>query len=124
MVSGQRWIHSKGVFDSCESDDSWDAPIYDFNFDSKYLIEMRGLPWSATKNDVKHFFKNVSILNDINGIHFILDEKSIKNGRALVQLEGLQDLKVALKCHKQHMDNRYIEGLTFLYAFNICINSK
>lgn len=106
------WIYAKakGAYDS---DDSWEPSIRDFNFDSKYLIEVRGLPWSATKEDVKDFFHNVTILNGLNGIHFILEEKHLKNGRAFVQLEQYNDLVLALKFNRKSMDDRYVEGIFF-----------
>lgn len=114
---GNKWITVRGRSDSDRS--SWNAAIDDFNYDSKFLIEVRGLPWSATKQEVSDFFANVSILNGLNG--FIVDEKNYKNGRAYIQIEQLKDYMLALKYHKHHMDDRYVEGtveLTTSYKSN------
>lgn len=105
---GYKWINVRGRRDSENS--SWNCSEHDFNYDSKFLVEVRGLPWSATKQDVSDFFKNVNILNGLNGIHFIVDEKNIRSGRAYIQIEQLRDYMLALKCHNNHMDDRFIEG--------------
>lgn len=85
---------------------------------------MRGLPWSATKEDVKDFFHNVTILNGLNGIHFILEEKHLKNGRAFVQLEQYCDLVSALKYNRKSMNDRYIEGIIWLLNILNKFNAK
>lgn len=103
---------SENVFDwnlfgknSSSSDDSADG----FNYDSKYLIEVKGLPRTATRQDISDFFNNMSILNGLYGIHFLFDIDIQESGRAYVQLENLKDFQTALKQQKC-MDNCHIEG--------------
>lgn len=91
--------------------DSWEAPIRGFNFDSKYLIQVRGLPWSATKPKITEFFENIKILNGMDGIHFIIDEMVMKNVQVFVQLESLRDYTAALKMNGNGMDDQCIEGV-------------
>lgn len=93
-----------------DSDSDTDVSLVDFNYDSKFMIEVRGLPWSATKQDVFDFFENVQILNGVNGIHFIVEKNSIRSGRAYIQLQNLNDMTLAMKYHKKCMGDRYIEG--------------
>lgn len=83
----------------------------DFSFQSKYLIQIRGLPWSVTKQEIMDFFAGVNILNGINGIHFIIEDKKIRKGEAYVQLTTEDDLKLAQSYHKRFMGERYIEGM-------------
>lgn len=92
-----------------ESDDS-DSSSHDFNYDSKFLIELRGLPWSATKKDVEHFLKDVNILNGLRGIHFLLDDNHQKINRAIIQLGQIRDYTLAKKYNHQLMFDRCIEG--------------
>lgn len=105
---GTSWA-IKGISD--DSDCSFDAPKSGFNYDSKYLINVRGLPWSATKPEIADFFGSINILNGQDGIHFIIDERNMKQGQAFIQLDQLRDLTAALKINKKYMEDRYIEGM-------------
>lgn len=114
-----------------DSDCSWDASQRGFNYDSKYLIQVRGLPFSATKPQIAAFFENISILNGVDGIHFILNGSNMKDGQAFIQLESLRDYTAARKMNKK-MDDRFIEGtqhrchfikdntLNFFLWFQLC----
>lgn len=69
------------------------------------------MPWSVTKQEIMDFFAGVNILNGINGIHFIIEDKKIRKGEAYVQLKTENDLKLAQSYHKRFMGERYIEGM-------------
>lgn len=105
------------VLESSDSDSS-DSSSHGFNYDSKYLIEVLNLPASATRQEIRQFFSGISILNGIYGIHFVLEEKYRKSGRAFVQLENLKEYQTIHKFNMKRLDNRYIEGKR-LVIFNI-----
>lgn len=71
---------------------------------------MRGLPWSATKPKIAEFLENINILNRMDGIHFMINEKIMKNVQAFVQLESMRDYTAALKMNQKCMDDQCIEG--------------
>ncbi|XP_031626613.1 uncharacterized protein LOC116342931 [Contarinia nasturtii] len=81
----------------------------DFNYDSLHLIEVNGLPWSATRKEINNFFVNVNFLNGLNGIHFITHQISAKGGRALIQLSSMRDLQTAYTFNSTQFDGYYIE---------------
>lgn len=97
------------VLESSASDSS-ESSSHGFNYDSKYLIEVRDLPWSVSRHEIKDIFKDVNILNGLRGIHFVLDDKNQTSGRALVQLEQLKDFQTAFKYNMHSMDDHYIKG--------------
>lgn len=105
---GASWANVKVGSDS---DCSWDAPIRGFNFDSLYLIKVLNLPWSATRQQISEFFENINILNRLDGIHFILNDKVTKNIDAFVQLESLRDYTAAIKMDQKSMDGQCIKGV-------------
>lgn len=89
------------------------API-GFNFDnSLYLIKMSGIPWTATKTELQAFLSEVNILNGINGIHFIIDEKKCSINQAYIQLETRKDYSVAKNYNNATMDGVYVKGKFF-----------
>ena len=57
---GTNWVNYKAPSDS---DCSLDAANGGFNYDSKYLIQVSGLPWSVTKPKIAEFFENILFLN-------------------------------------------------------------
>lgn len=97
------------VFESSHSESS-DSSSHGFNYDSVYLVELQNLPRSATRKEIKDFFPGISILNGLYGIHFILDEKYRKYGRAFVQLEHLREYQSIKKFNQNHLDGRCIDG--------------
>lgn len=105
---GASWANVK---EASDSDNSWEAPIRGFNYDSKYLIQLRNLPWTATKPEIIKFLDNISIMNDIDGINFIINDKITKHIEAYVQLESLRDYTAALKLNGTSMGDQCIEGV-------------
>ncbi|XP_055326666.1 G-rich sequence factor 1-like isoform X2 [Sitodiplosis mosellana] len=99
------------VLESSDSESS-DSSAHGFNYDSLYLVEVRGLPPSTSRQEVKDFFSGARILNGINGIHFILDEMYRKCGRALVQLECIKDYQSIHKYNMNRLGGRCIEVTT------------
>lgn len=106
------------VLESSDSDSS-DSSSHGFNFDSIYLIEIRNLPAAATRREISEFFNDINILNGIYGIHFVLDEKYRKYGRAFVQLENLKEYRSIHKFNMKRLDNRYIEGKRLVIQYKV-----
>nr|CDS28717.2 heterogeneous nuclear ribonucleoprotein [Hymenolepis microstoma] len=73
------------------------------------FVRIRGLPYSATAEDVLNFFKDVKIKNEKRGVSFPQGPNGRSNGEAFVELENEDELEAALSLHKKHMGKRYIE---------------
>ena len=71
----------------------------------KLTLKMRGLPFSATEQDIKDFFHPVNIKE----IRLVQTAKGRPSGRAFVDFYNESDLKRSIKHHKEYMNNRYIE---------------
>lgn len=116
----------KGGTSSCSfhsSDDTSESQARDTSVDSgygtTYLIKVRGLPWTTTKKDLRHFFGNVRISHDLDGIHFITDDEN-NVGVAYIQLPTRKDYELAQAHHHKKLDERYIEGSFFSLHFLLC----
>ncbi|CAF1391811.1 unnamed protein product, partial [Didymodactylos carnosus] len=75
----------------------------------RFLVKLRGLPYSATKNDVHKFLKPCHILDGDDGIHMLKTKNGRSSGECFVDLESDEDVRIALLKSKNHMGNRYIE---------------
>lgn len=71
----------------------------------KLTLKMRGLPFSATEEDIKNFFHPVRIKE----IRLVQTAKGRPSGRAFVDFYNESDLKQSLKHHKEYINNRYVE---------------
>ncbi|XP_028620111.1 heterogeneous nuclear ribonucleoprotein F-like [Grammomys surdaster] len=74
-----------------------------------YVVKLRGLPWSCSIEDIKNFLSDCTIHDGVAGVHFIYTREGRQSGRAFVELESDDDVKLALKKHKESMGHRYIE---------------
>ncbi|CAF0817598.1 unnamed protein product [Adineta steineri] len=72
--------------------------------DHDYLIKLRGIPYSSTKDDIKDFLSPCRIIT----IH-LSNENDNSSGECLVDLESENDVKDALKKSNEYMGSRYIE---------------
>lgn len=80
------------------------------NCASEHCIKLRGLPWSATKEDVVDWLDDVDCCGGSNGVVFIMDPKINRpSGDAYVEVESSADIKRALRLHKKNMGSRYVE---------------
>lgn len=98
------------VLESSDSDSSDSSSSHGFDYDSKYLVEIRGLPTSATRQEVRNLFGGISILNGLNGIHFVFDEKYRKHGLAFVQFEHMRDYQSVYNYNTPRLNGQHIEG--------------
>lgn len=72
---------------------------------SKYVIRMRGLPYTATDEDVMNFFANAKP----TGVHLIKDDLGRPSGEGFVELGCDVSVMAAMAKHRHHMGPRYIE---------------
>lgn len=74
------------------------------------IVKLRGLPWSATTDDVIKFFKDCTILGGKAGVHMTTSREGRPSGEAFVEFQSAEDVHRAIKRDRDHMGNRYIEG--------------
>nr|XP_033816939.1 G-rich sequence factor 1 [Geotrypetes seraphini]XP_033816946.1 G-rich sequence factor 1 [Geotrypetes seraphini] len=74
-----------------------------------YLVQVRGLPWSCTVNDIIGFFSDCRIRNGAQGVHFLFNRDGRLRGDAVVELETEQDVQKAVKKHRDYLGERYLE---------------
>ncbi|CAF3777142.1 unnamed protein product [Rotaria socialis] len=85
-----------------------------------YLIKLRGIPYSSTKDDIKKFLHPCRI----DTIH-LFNNRGSSSDECLVDLELEADVKDALKKSNQLMGNRYIEILqATVYEYNFFVKHK
>lgn len=78
--------------------------------DEGYIVKLRGLPWSATNDDILKFFKNCKVLDGKQGVHMTSSREGRPSGEAFVEFESEEDLNCALHKDREHIGSRYIEG--------------
>ena len=71
------------------------------------ILRMRGLPFSATKDDISEFFKKYNPVLDSIVLTYRSDGRA--TGEAYVGFESPEASKEAMELHKKSMGNRYIE---------------
>jgi len=76
---------------------------------SQFCVKLRGLPWSATKEDIQDFLGRTHIVGGLRGIFITNDERGRPSGDAYVEVETSEDIEMALKMHKRDMGSRYVE---------------
>ncbi|XKL66577.1 hypothetical protein PGB90_009997 [Kerria lacca] len=76
---------------------------------NELIIKMRGLPWSATVDDIISFLDGTNIKNGRAGVHITMSREGRPSGEAFIELESKGDAEKALRKDKQHMGHRYIE---------------
>jgi len=72
-----------------------------------HVIKMRGMPFSATEQDIIDFLEGCAI--SPGGIVICLGHSGQPNGEALVQFEDKLSVDTGLLKHKQNMGQRYVE---------------
>jgi len=73
------------------------------------VIKARGLPWSATADEVLSFFANCSVSGGKDGIHFTLNREGRPSGECFVEMDTDDDVQEALKKDRASMGKRYVE---------------
>ncbi|ELT87306.1 hypothetical protein CAPTEDRAFT_189098 [Capitella teleta] len=67
--------------------------------DEECVIRARGLPWQSSDQDIARFFQGLNIAN----------QQGRRNGEALIRFESKEHRDLALRKHKHHLGQRYIE---------------
>ncbi|KAD4384249.1 hypothetical protein E3N88_24417 [Mikania micrantha] len=71
------------------------------------VIRLRGLPFSANRDDIVEFFKGFVLLED--SVYFMVNSEGKVTGEAYVKFESAEDSKAAMMEDGTCIGNRYIE---------------
>ena len=77
--------------------------------ENDFIVRARGLPFSASCDEVTSFFAMCRIAGGKEGIHFVYLREGRPSGEAFVELETEADFNKALEKNNDHMGHRYIE---------------
>ncbi|RWS31711.1 RNA-binding protein fusilli-like protein, partial [Leptotrombidium deliense] len=75
--------------------------------DNNTVVRARGLPWQSSDQDIAKFFRGLNIVK--GGVALCLSPQGRRNGEALVRFVNQEHRDMALKRHKNHIGQRYIE---------------
>ncbi|UJR23540.1 hypothetical protein I4U23_026529 [Adineta vaga] len=85
-----------------------------------YLIKLRGISCSSTKDDIKKFLHPCRIVNI-----YLFNNKDKSSGECLVDLQSETDVRNALEKTNQYLESRYIEIFRSTnYEYNFFIKNK
>ncbi|VDI25667.1 heterogeneous nuclear ribonucleoprotein F/H [Mytilus galloprovincialis] len=73
------------------------------------VVRLRGLPWSATAEEVLKFLDDIAVVGGENGVHFTYSREGRPSGECFIELVDESNLQKALQKNNEHMGNRYIE---------------
>uniref|UniRef100_A0A336MCR4 CSON009650 protein n=1 Tax=Culicoides sonorensis TaxID=179676 RepID=A0A336MCR4_CULSO len=79
----------------------------DDEIDGTCIVRARGLPWQSSDQDIARFFRGLNVAK--GGVALCLSPQGRRNGEALVRFVSQEHRDMALKRHKNHIGNRYIE---------------
>ncbi|KAM7523413.1 hypothetical protein LguiA_013315 [Lonicera macranthoides] len=71
------------------------------------VLRLRGLPFSASKDDIMDFFKDFVLSED--SIHFTMNSEGRRTGEAFVEFASAEDSKAAMVKDRKTLGSRYIE---------------
>lgn len=74
-----------------------------------YIVQVKGLPWSCSAQDVLQFFSDCRIRDGVRGIHLTVDRQGRPMGQAFIEVEHEEDVSKALEKHRQYLGPRYVE---------------
>lgn len=75
--------------------------------DDDAVVKARGLPWQSSEQDIINFFRGLNVAR--GGVALCLSPQGRRNGEALVRFESGEQRTLALRRHKHHLGQRYIE---------------
>lgn len=73
------------------------------------VVKLRGLPWSATVDEIINFFGNCKVKGGPNGVHMTTSREGRPSGEAYIEFDDVDDVERACQRDRDHMGNRYIE---------------
>ncbi|KAJ4800020.1 hypothetical protein LUZ62_051266 [Rhynchospora pubera] len=71
------------------------------------ILRMRGLPFSAGKEEIIDFFKEFELTEDM--VHLVVNPDGRPSGEAFVEFRSAEDSKEAMKNDRMTLGSRYIE---------------
>ncbi|XP_040010661.1 G-rich sequence factor 1 [Xiphias gladius] len=74
-----------------------------------YIVQVKGLPWSCSAQDLLQFFSECRIRDGVKGVHLTTDRLGRPSGRAFIEMEHEADVSKALEKHRQYLGPRYVE---------------
>ncbi|XP_032373041.1 G-rich sequence factor 1 [Etheostoma spectabile] len=96
----------------CE-DDYPPLPAYQSDPDPEkkevYIVQVKGLPWSCSAQDLLQFFPECRIRDGVKGIHLTVDRLGRSSGQAFIEMEHEEDVSKALEKHRHYLGPRYVE---------------
>lgn len=76
---------------------------------TKHIVNLHGLPWNVTEEEIIKFLEGSTVVSDEKGIHFVLGDDGRRNGDAFVELATEDCMKNALEQNHKHIGKRYID---------------
>eukprot|EP00013_Stygamoeba_regulata_P004937 CAMPEP_0177634854 /NCGR_PEP_ID=MMETSP0447-20121125/3585_1 /TAXON_ID=0 /ORGANISM="Stygamoeba regulata, Strain BSH-02190019" /LENGTH=408 /DNA_ID=CAMNT_0019136593 /DNA_START=30 /DNA_END=1257 /DNA_ORIENTATION=+ len=88
------------------------------------FVRMRGLPFSATEEDVVQFFQGLDITS--NGVNILYNYQDKPTGECLVRFSTPQEVELAMERDKQTIGSRYIElfRCSQMDIMNACVGGR
>ena len=83
------------------------GPCLDEFVDDNHVVKARGLPWQATDEDIYRFFRGLNVAR--GGVALCLSQQGRRNGEALVRFDTVEHRDLAIRRHRHHLGQRYIE---------------
>lgn len=83
------------------------GPCLEDFVDDNLVVKARGLPWQATDEDIYRFFRGLNIAR--GGVALCLSQQGRRNGEALVRFDSSEHRDLAIRRHRHHLGQRYIE---------------
>ena len=88
--------------------------VYDNPCHRDDCVRLRGLPFSATVDDILEFFCQFSDEILQRGIHFVFNQSGQPTGECYVQMTSYNSAQCAAKyLHKRYLENRCCKYLLF-----------
>ncbi|KAF6738977.1 G-rich sequence factor 1 [Oryzias melastigma] len=86
-------------------------PLPAYHPDSRevFIVQVKGLPWSCSVQDLLRFFSECRIRDGERGVHLTVDRLGRPSGRAFIEMEHEEDVSKALEKHRQYLGPRYVE---------------
>uniref|UniRef100_A0A4W2GSM1 Epithelial splicing regulatory protein 2 n=1 Tax=Bos indicus x Bos taurus TaxID=30522 RepID=A0A4W2GSM1_BOBOX len=73
-------------------------------------VRLRGLPYTATIEDILSFLGEAAVDIRPHGVHMVLNQQGRPSGDAFIQMTSAERaLAAAQRCHKKAMKERYVE---------------
>lgn len=77
------------------------------SMDHTGILRLRGLPYTANKDDILEFFKDFDLTEDV--VHIVFNSEGRPSGEAYVEFADMEDSKAAMTRDRMTLGSRYIE---------------